>query len=274
MRVIVVVLLMASVAAGQLDRPPGRRFGLSEPPGVELPALEEKPVTSLERPGRDQAGIHRSLPAKTEGAWTEVGAGRVWRMAIRAAGAGAVRVFFEGFSVQGGKVWIHDGTEGGEVFGPYRGRGLFGDGEFWSDVVLGDRVVIEYEPDPVAPRAQSAPFRIPKISHIRRLGFLDPPAPALPGVRKVWLAKMSGGLDRHLAEQFRKERLFTVVPRAAEADAEWRDRTVAASGRVEVMLVAVGSGQVLWSGFVEGKESRRGAARRITQDLKKRLKLG
>ena len=54
----------------------------------------------------------------------------------------------------------------GEVAGPYSGRGMYGDGDFWSGIVFGESATIEYLPGPTAPPAEAAPFRIVALSHI------------------------------------------------------------------------------------------------------------
>ena len=100
------------------------------------------------------------------GAWQDTVAGRVWRLQISSPEATALRVHFQNFNVGNGRVWLRNGK--GQVDGPYAGQGMFGDGDFWSDNVLGDSLTIEYQPDPLqasAALAKAVPFRIRRISH-------------------------------------------------------------------------------------------------------------
>ena len=53
----------------------------------------------------------------------------------------------------------------GQSVGPYSDSGLYGDGDFWSGIVFGDSLIIEYLPDP-ATAEEAVPFQIVAISHI------------------------------------------------------------------------------------------------------------
>ena len=100
------------------------------------------------------------------GAWQATVAGRVWRLQITSPGARSLRLHFKNFNVGKGLVWLHNSR--GQVYGPYTGQGLFGDGDFWSDSAPGDRLTIEYQPDPMqadAALAKAVPFRVRRISH-------------------------------------------------------------------------------------------------------------
>ena len=48
---------------------------------------------------------------------------------------------------------------------PYAGSGLYADGNFWSDIVFGDSLTIEYLPDGESAE-EAVPFQIVEISHI------------------------------------------------------------------------------------------------------------
>ena len=62
-----------------------------------------------------------------------------------------------------GNVWVHGAD--GQVAGPYGGRGMYGDGDFWSGIVFGGSATIEYLPGPAAAE-EAVPFRIAAVSHI------------------------------------------------------------------------------------------------------------
>ncbi len=138
------------------------------PPPIEV-ALG--PLTDAERaavPANTTApvvGIHRRLPGPVAGAWETFRSGRwLWRVALRSPGAAGFRLHFTGFDAGAGRVWIHDNRPAQpQVFGPYTGRGIHGDGDFWSDVVFSESAVVEYEP---ASGPQAIPFRIAEIAHL------------------------------------------------------------------------------------------------------------
>ena len=73
-----------------------------------------------------------------------------------------MRVEFEDFNVGDGSVWVHDGAN---VTGPYKGRGLFGDGHFWSGSIVSGSAIVEYVPAAAAAEELEPPFRISAVSH-------------------------------------------------------------------------------------------------------------
>ncbi|MEK7408077.1 MAG: PPC domain-containing protein [Acidobacteriota bacterium] len=129
----------------------------------ELPRLvpDDKPPV---------AGVHRKLTeeAVDSGQWQTLADGRqVWRLAIRSPEAAGLRLHFTGFSAGSGRVWIHDGSrEESEIQGPYTGRGPWGDADFWSDFVLAETVIVEFEPERPESAGQPPPFRIAEVSHL------------------------------------------------------------------------------------------------------------
>jgi hypothetical protein len=147
-------------------RPPGIRLGLSRPREFALAPLSASEAERLSVPGtRLRIGIHRELPpvALSTGAWeTTTDGTRVWRMAIRSPGAQGVRLEFRHFDVGGGRVWLHDGLH---FAGPYTGRGIFGNGRFWSATIFSEAPILEYEPAPQAAAEPTLPFEILTIAH-------------------------------------------------------------------------------------------------------------
>ena len=122
-------------------------------------------------------GVHRRLPAgavtrsfsggavKTtaEGAWQSTAVGRLWRLKMTSPSARAMRIHFRDFAIGAGSLWLHSAS--GQVVGPYTGSGLYGDGDFWSGILFGDSLTIEYLPDGASAK-EAAPFQIVEISHI------------------------------------------------------------------------------------------------------------
>ena len=160
-------------------RPPGLQLSLPSPAAVALPPLGPNDLQRLQ-PQEGQPpviGVHRRLPAgalmpsfsegtvKTtaEGAWQSTAVGRLWRLKMTSPSARAMRIHFRDFAIGAGSLWLYSAS--GQVVGPYTGSGLYGDGDFWSGIVFGDSLTIEYLPDG-ASAGEAVPFQIVEISHI------------------------------------------------------------------------------------------------------------
>ncbi len=225
------------------DLPPSLRRALPAPPVQVLEALDE-----VER-RPDASGAHRRVGLKGPS-----NARQSWRQALRSPGAVGLRVHFTGFSVGGGRVWLHDGRRfKPQIAGPYTKRGIFGDGDFWSDVLYGEIVVIEYEPE------GAGSFQIPVISHLWDRDILGPNPLTVAAVRAVHVAPMTGGLDKYLVEQIRAGGVFTVVSDADQADAFFSE------GPGTIVLAAAGAGYPLWSAALPQSPTQ-AALRRLARD--------
>ena len=183
--------------------PPSLQLSLPPPAVAALPPLGPDDLQLLQ-PQEGQPpviGIHRPLPqgsvalsfsggtARTtaEGAWQAIPAGRLWRLRITSPSARAMRVHFRDFAIGAGKLWLYSAD--GQALPHYTGSGLYGDGNFWSDIVSGDSLTIEYLPDP-ATTEEAVPFQIVEISHIWDDAFgnggeagVQPPIAASGGAR-------------------------------------------------------------------------------------------
>ncbi len=142
------------------------RAGLPRAAERVLAPLEAASL-AIEEPGigPKRTGLHRRLDAETLaiGRWETTANGRsIWRAAIRSTGAAGVRVHFRKFDAGKDAVWIHDGETSD---GPYSGRGIHGDGDFWSAVAFGEVVTIEYMPAEER-GAGPVPFEVPEIAHL------------------------------------------------------------------------------------------------------------
>ena len=151
-------------------RPPSLQLSLPSPAAVALPPLGPNDLQRLQpQEGRPPLiGVHRRLPAgavKTtaEGAWRPTAVGRLWRLKMTSPSARAMRIHFRDFAIGAGSLWLHSAS--GQVVGPYTGSGLYGDGDFWSGIVFGDSLTIEYLPDGASAK-EAVPFQIVAISHI------------------------------------------------------------------------------------------------------------
>ena len=189
------VLVEVSFGASPLATPPRRYIGpdLEEtrrPGRLSLPSrasrLSPAPVHAMSRISTDELqaiapksgvtaiGRHRRMDssALNGGRWESTSDGStVWRLTIHSPGALGIRLHFTGFAAGSGRLWVHDGSsELSQIAGPYAGMGPYNDGDFWSDVVMSDSAVIEYQPAGRAVRRGLPPFQIAEISHI----FSDP----------------------------------------------------------------------------------------------------
>jgi hypothetical protein len=143
---------------------------LAPPPQVALKKLTAADQPKQAASGAMIAGMHRTLPADAlkRGRWTKLASGEsVWRLGVKSQDASGIRIHFRNFAAAGGSVWIYS-TLGmkPEVAGPYSGGGPNRDGDFWSDVVFADTVVMEYKPARGVRASGTPPFRIPEISHL------------------------------------------------------------------------------------------------------------
>jgi V8-like Glu-specific endopeptidase len=87
--------------------------------------------------------------------------GFVWSASVRSPDAAALRIHIADMNFPEGSelyVWTRDGM----AFGPYTGNGPNGNGEFWTNSVQGDEVVLQ-----IRHRGGEAPsFRIAGVGHI------------------------------------------------------------------------------------------------------------
>ena len=169
----------ALAARTAMVRAPSLQLSLPPPAAVALPPLGPDDLQRLQpQEGRPPIiGVHRRLPegaltpsfsggtVKTiaEGAWQSTAVGRLWRLKMTSPSARAMRIHFRDFAIGAGSLWLHSAS--GQVVGPYTGSGLYGDGDFWSGIVFGDSLTIEYLPDGESAE-KAVPFEIVAISHV------------------------------------------------------------------------------------------------------------
>lgn len=161
--------------------PPSLGFHLAAAPQIELQPLSKAEQTRADRPGMPrQVGMHRPLPpnALEQGAWVTLPDGKhVWQLAIHSAAAVHLRVQFGDFAAGAGRVWIHNGVD---ADGPYTGRGLYGNGEFWSGLIAGEKAIVEYEPAAQTKPLGGPPFRVRNIAQLTTQIAPLTPDPAAP----------------------------------------------------------------------------------------------
>jgi len=94
--------------------------------------------------------------------------GFVYTMALSSPGAAALRVHFTGFRLPPATgVYLY--TDETQAFGPYTGRGPFGDGEFWSHTLVGDYVILQLRHVGAASDddLQGSGFTVAGLGHVR-----------------------------------------------------------------------------------------------------------
>ncbi|MBL8226920.1 MAG: hypothetical protein JNL98_00520 [Bryobacterales bacterium] len=157
---------------------PSRTARIAPATEHRLALLPDADIAAARRSAPDGvtfAGLHRDVPASLfrEARLDRLDSGRqIWRISVRSPGAAGIRLHFTDFDIGGGRLWVHDGTgDEAEIHGPYLGRGVFGDGDFWSDVVLNENIVVEYEPSAPMGPVDDPPFQIREISHLTSEGL-------------------------------------------------------------------------------------------------------
>lgn len=179
-------------------RPPSLSMNLPLPATAAMDSLTAADMARVPgRSGFEAVGVHRRLPAmvtslseeggsnrtSVDGAWAQTQAGPLWRLHVISRDAFAMRLHFHDFQLGAGKVWIH--SDSGQVVGPYSGTGLFENGDFWSDLIFGQAMTIEYQPADGQGYGVAVPFEVREISHIWRdpqklsAGAPAPPAAGL-----------------------------------------------------------------------------------------------
>ena len=162
---------------------PSLQFQRPLPAAHRLAALTPEDLAVKTASMATRAGIHRGLGTRValeSGRWDLLADGRaVWRMALQSPGAAGIRLHFRDFRLgAGARLWLHDGSSAeSEIMGPYEDRGVYGDGEFWSDFVLAETIVIEYQPG-ARGAAEALPFTIAEISHLLPGALPESPAAA------------------------------------------------------------------------------------------------
>jgi hypothetical protein len=145
---------------------------------IELPAVDLKSVKHRES---NQIGVNRTvgIASQTYGRKFKNSDGTEIRLlAIKSPGAVRVRVHFTNVDLPAeDALYVYGTSKDAVVAGPYRGKGPWNSGDFWSRSIEGDTVVIEY-----FSRTGQGSFDIPEISHIyEQVAAEDTHAPDLLG---------------------------------------------------------------------------------------------
>ena len=154
-----------------------------------LSAAERVPAAM--KPGLTRAGVHRmgGRELLARGQWSELPDGRaVFQAALRSPGAKGLRLEVLGLPRGTGRLWLYPGDEANPVqpVGPYEGGE-----DFWTALVEGESLVLEFEAPAGAPRM--LPFQVGRISHL-----FASLVPAKGGTGEAKLGPLSPGRETAL----------------------------------------------------------------------------
>jgi Tol biopolymer transport system component len=198
----------SSLKAARGEAPLAKLYGHLRPDASRvkrLPLLDPNSIPKQERPLEKilNIGVVRALASDlnpmTDSAMYPVVEGYVRVAAVTSPGAVAMRLHFQDFSIPAGaRVFVYSSANSDVYFGPYEGKGPWGDGVFWTPPVRGDQVIIEYQ-EPVGVGSHGVPFKVNEVSHVYKDVFStdDPAGVCNLEVPAEWanVAKSVGLLD-------------------------------------------------------------------------------
>ena len=168
-----------SVKAARGEAPLSKLYGHLKADASKIKRLEPLKVADKARKSEKeklfQVGVVRELPSPlnplTDSTSYVVTEGEVRVAAIISEGARQMRLQFRAFSLPvGARVFVYSASDPNVYFGPYEGRGPWGDGTFWTPPMSGEGVVIEYFA-PAGTRSNDVPFTVDQVAHIYKDGF-------------------------------------------------------------------------------------------------------
>lgn len=153
---------------------PSKRFGVSVNSlriSYELGSVDPSAMSNLQE---NQIGINRPITEDVDSRAVTIrnsDGSRLRVFSLKSPGAEGLRIHFEGFDLpEGDQLFVYGTSADSHVSGPHTGRGPFNDGDFWSDLIEGDTVIVEHF---ARSRAHST-VRVSEIGHA--FTGLDSPA--------------------------------------------------------------------------------------------------
>jgi hypothetical protein len=163
----------ASVKAARGEAPLSKLYGHLKADAGKAKRLAPLKSTDLAKESKDEKlhwiGLVRELPSAlnplSDSALYLVKEGEVRVSTVVSEGARKLRVQFKDFFLPAGaRVFVYSASDPNVYFGPYEGRGPWGDGVFWTPSMPGDQVIVEYTA--AAGVTTNAPFTVSRIAHI------------------------------------------------------------------------------------------------------------
>lgn len=113
-------------------------------PDMDLIRSEDEKYPS---PYRFAVVLPVDIRTETSGVWQQApeGGGRIWRISVTAPGALAMSAYFDQFVLpEGGKVFLYN-VDKTQVIGAFTARNNVGNGYFATELIAGDRFIMEYD---------------------------------------------------------------------------------------------------------------------------------
>jgi hypothetical protein len=137
----------------------------------ELGPVEPSAMSNLQE---NQIGINRPITEDVDSRAVTIrnsDGSRLRLFSLRSPGAEGLRVHFENFDLpEGDQLFVYGTSADSHVSGPHTGRGPFNDGDFWSDLIEGDTLIVEH----FARSRTHSTVRVSEIGHA--FTGLDSPA--------------------------------------------------------------------------------------------------
>ncbi|MFH0981213.1 MAG: hypothetical protein V2A79_06725 [Planctomycetota bacterium] len=139
---------------------------------LDVEALLEQEQENPDPYKRLRIGIGRTVEiSAADGQWNALpDGGYLWTLAVVSEQAVGMRLYVSDIDLPpGGELRFISAAEPEQVDGPFTAAGPFGTGGFWSTILAGDAVYVEYRTPPVpAGVPDSVPFVIDRVQHLYR----------------------------------------------------------------------------------------------------------
>jgi Trypsin-like peptidase domain len=146
---------------------PSIRYGSHLDLNQASATLDWLDIHSVTMTAPNQIGVNRSLavsPKTRAQKFVNPDGSQIIVLIIKSSGASGIGVHFRNFALAGGEeVYVYGLAPDSIVFGPFRDKGPWGSGEFWSGTLAGDTAIIEFY---TRTGENGKAFEIFEVSHI------------------------------------------------------------------------------------------------------------
>ncbi|HUK90382.1 MAG TPA: BACON domain-containing protein, partial [Blastocatellia bacterium] len=144
---------------------PSARYGISPSLGQITQTLPAVDPASLQGLPPLQIGLTRAVSITSAEAgkeWANRDGSRIRVFALSSPGATGIRLHFDNFDLpDGDQVYVYGPASDSKVAGPFKLKGPSGTGQFWTETLFTDTVIIEHYI-----KGEERGFRIPEIGHV------------------------------------------------------------------------------------------------------------